>query len=90
MYRPENVSHTQNAYVVMLSTLSLIGKQINNKITTLIVPMLCTGYGEMTHIESAKQMVRAINDYFKYGKKIKTSDQRHNKIDSIIYELNPS
>ena len=87
MYRPENVSHTQNAYIAMLSTLSLIGKQMNGKITTLIVPMLCTGYGEMSHIESAKQMIRAIKDYFDHGKIIETSDPKNRRSDSVICEF---
>lgn len=69
MFRPSNVSDTNNAYIALLSTLSLIKKYNNyfhdkrNNINTLICPMLCTGYGEMNFTQSSVQIKNALQDF---------------------------
>jgi len=72
MWMPLDVSKTRNAYWAMRATLLVLDKantKLENKITTLICPGLCTGVGHMAPRTSAKQILEAIRDH-QYGKKI--------------------
>ena len=62
MMMPQNVRNTQNAYYATKAAL-LAAKQ--NNVEQLIIPGMCTGYGKMTCEEAAKQMARAITEFYK-------------------------
>lgn len=68
MWRPQDVSMTNNAYYAMLSTLSLIRKYNETalptrQIKTLICPGLCTGYGKMSYKQSVEQITQAMVEF---------------------------
>jgi len=90
MWRPQDVSMTNNAYYAMLSTLSLIRKYNETalptrQITTLICPGLCTGYGKMSYKQSAEQIARAMIEFYNHIRI--TSDHMESDPTSILKEL---
>ena len=68
MLTPQDVSTTQNAYYATMSVLHniLINNAQNINDVDIIFTSMCCGYGKMSYKESAKQMLRAINDYIYY------------------------
>ena len=93
MFRPSNITTTNNAYIAMLSTMSLIKKYNNsfcdkdkeNRINTLICPMLCTGYGGMSFKQSSIQIKKALLDFIN-GNIIKGIELKDD-IDCILCDL---
>jgi O-acetyl-ADP-ribose deacetylase (regulator of RNase III) len=90
MWRPQDVSMTNNAYYAMLSTLSLIRKYNETalptrQIKTLICPGLCTGYGKMSYKQSAEQISQAMIEFYNHIRI--TSDHMHSDPTSILKEL---
>jgi O-acetyl-ADP-ribose deacetylase (regulator of RNase III) len=68
MFLPQDVSKTKNAYWAFRAVLQLLDKVNsvmleNEKITTVICPGLCTGYGCMKNKVSARQVLKAIRDH---------------------------
>jgi O-acetyl-ADP-ribose deacetylase (regulator of RNase III) len=69
MFTPSYVKGTRHAYWAMLATLYVIEKynrENNEKITSLVIPGLCTGCGKISAKECAKQISDAF-DSFKTG-----------------------
>ena len=90
MWRPQDVSMTNNAYYAMLSTLSLITKYNETavptrQIKTLICPGLCTGYGKMSYKQSAEQIAQAMIEFYNHIRI--TSEQMESDPTSILKEL---
>ena len=77
MTLPEDVSGTKNATLAMYSVVRFLywynKHAIGDRISRILVPCLCTGYGEMPAAEAAMQtftaMARVLNPKFK--KKVK-------------------
>lgn len=90
MWRPQDVSMTNNAYYAMLSTLSLIKKYNQTalptrQIKTLICPGLGTGYGKMSYKQSAEQISQAMIEFYNHIKI--TSEYMESDPTSILKEL---
>lgn len=60
MFLPQKVNETKNPYYSFISSLR-VAKKLNIK--HVFAPMMCTGYGGMTYIESYNLMQNAVHDY---------------------------
>jgi O-acetyl-ADP-ribose deacetylase (regulator of RNase III) len=67
MWLPQDVTMTKNAYHAFYAVLCAIDKS-QIEIDTLICSPFCTGYGCMSAIESANQMLNAYNYFIKNGR----------------------
>lgn len=64
MFLPHDVSSTKNAYYAMMASLAMYHKFFgNDHAYTLVVPMLCTGYGKMSPEVAVQQMYQAYIDF---------------------------
>ena len=66
MWHPEPVADTRNAYWAFRAVLALVdkfNKGRRDKISTIVCPGLCTGCGEMSNAECARQLNSALVDH---------------------------
>lgn len=63
MLFPQDVKGTQNPYYAFLAVLNVISTCPMSMYADIVVPGLCTGYGNIEPEESAKQIYKAYTDF---------------------------
>lgn len=72
MLLPQNVKNTQNAFYSTMASLYnvLINRKEDLNNIDIIFTSMCCGYGQMDPIDSATQIIKAINNYQDYTPQI--------------------